>query len=77
MDFSVSSLIGLRVWGLAYAAEMPTMQFGEMKTSTSPIGRKRVTGAYALHIQCPWAVTLSGLRHESTDAVVAAKNALG
>src|SRR4029079_8363336 len=77
MDLSVSSLIGLRAWGLAQASEMPTIQFGEPKASTSPRGRERVTGVYALHLQCPWTLTLSGVRHESTDELVAARDALG
>jgi hypothetical protein len=76
MDVLVSSLIGLQVWGLTYAVEMPTIQFGDPRASRSPLGHERVTGAYALHIQCPWAITLSGLRHESTVAGIAAKSAL-
>ena len=77
MTIVVSDLIGLRAWGLAYAAKMPMIQFGSPRPSRSPSGRERVTGEYALHVQCHWAIILAGLRHETNIALDAANNALG
>jgi hypothetical protein len=77
MTLSVSTLVGLRMWGLAHAGDMPTLQVGERKASTSPLGHDRTTGEYALHIQCSWALTFSGRRYESAHDFDAARNALG
>lgn len=55
---------------------MPTVQIGERVSSPAPLGRDRVTGEYALHIQCAWAIVIAGTRHESATDVDGARAAL-
>lgn len=45
------------MWEPARAADMLTLQLGEPRVDTSPMGRRREVGEYALHVQCPWRLT--------------------
>lgn len=76
MGLSVNSLVGLRMWGLAYASETPTLQIGERKASTSPLGRERITGDYALHIQCSWRVAVADTCQDSVADLGGARTLL-
>ena len=57
IEIALAPLQGLVVWGFARAADMLTFQLGEPRVNTSPMGRLREVGEYALHVQCPWRMT--------------------
>lgn len=52
----LSVLIGSEITGCHRAADMLTMQFGPLTPSVSPRGALRMTGAWTLHVQCPWRI---------------------
>lgn len=49
-------LEGLDIGGINRAADMLTVQFGQMRQSTTRKGTVKWVGAWALHIQCDWQV---------------------
>ena len=57
IEIALAPLQGLVVWGPARAADMLTLQLGDPRVDTSPMGRRREVGEYALHVQCPWRLT--------------------
>ena len=56
IERALAPLIGMRIWGGARALDIVTIQFGPKVRSKSPLGKWRVLGTYALHLQCPWRV---------------------
>ena len=57
VELALAPLQGMAMWGAARAADMLTLQLGEPRMDTSPMGRRREIGEYALHVQCPWRLT--------------------
>jgi hypothetical protein len=51
---TLDSLVGERAWMPGIAAGMLTMSFGPALERLTRTGKRRVTGAVAVHIQCPW-----------------------
>lgn len=50
----LSTLVGKEISGCHRAADMLTLQFGPLRQDISPMGRQRLVGEWALHVQCPW-----------------------
>jgi len=57
---ALQPLMGLPLQCLGRAANMLWAHFGEMRETLSPLGQKRETGEWALHVQCPWRICQSG-----------------
>jgi hypothetical protein len=55
---SLSVLVGLPLWALGRAADLAWFEFGDRRTVLSHLGKEKLVGDYALHIQCPWRMTL-------------------
>lgn len=53
-------LLGQELSGINHAADMLTLQFGELRQITTRRGTVKKVGAWALHIQCGWHVEQSG-----------------
>jgi hypothetical protein len=53
-------LEGLPLRCLGRAANMLWVHFGELRETVSPLGRKRETGEWALHVQCAWRICQRG-----------------
>lgn len=53
---TLHSLVGARAWTPGIAAGMLTMSFGPAVERLTRTGERRVTGAVALHVQCPWRI---------------------
>jgi hypothetical protein len=53
-------LMGLPLQCLGRAANMLWAPFGALRETVSPLGQKRETGEWALHIQCAWRFCQSG-----------------
>jgi hypothetical protein len=51
---SLSALVALPLWALGRAADLAWFEFGGRRTVLSHLGREKLVGDYALHIQCPW-----------------------
>ncbi|MGV8864838.1 MAG: hypothetical protein ACOH2T_27240 [Pseudomonas sp.] len=49
-------LVGQSLVGAARAADMLTLQLGELRQRQTPLGRTVETGEWALHIQCAWRI---------------------
>lgn len=56
----LSVVIGLAVSGINHAADMLTLQFGELRMVTTRRGTVKHIGAWALHIQCGWHIERAG-----------------
>jgi hypothetical protein len=52
---SISALVGLPLWAVGRAADLAWFEFGDRRTV---LGKEQLVGDYALHIQCPWRMTL-------------------
>ncbi len=52
----LDSLVGERAWTPGIAAGMLTMSFGPAVERSTRNGETRLTGAVAVHIQCPWRI---------------------
>jgi hypothetical protein len=53
----LSALVGLPLWALGRAADLAWFEFGDRRTVLSHLGKEKLVGDYALHIQCPWRIT--------------------
>ncbi len=53
----VSAIVGLPLSALGRAADLAWFEFGSRRTVLSHLGKEKVVGDYALHIQCPWRIT--------------------
>jgi len=54
---SLSALVGLPLWALGRAADLAWFEFGDRRTVLGHLGKEKLVGDYALHIQCPWRMT--------------------
>lgn len=50
----VQALVGLRAWGPSRSLDLRALQFGQAREGTTRSGEPRVTGEWALHVQCDW-----------------------
>ncbi|WP_179403338.1 hypothetical protein [Burkholderia guangdongensis] len=60
-------LLGLELSGINHAADMLTLQFGQLRQITTRRGTVKQVGAWALHVQCGWRVEQSGRIVASQD----------
>lgn len=56
----LSVINGLAVSGVNHAADMLTLQFGELSMVTTRRGGVKHVGAWALHIRCGWQIERAG-----------------
>ena len=54
---AVGTLVGMPLWSLGRAADLAWFQFGSRR-SVKDWKEKEKVGDYALHVQCPWRITL-------------------
>jgi hypothetical protein len=54
---ALSPLRGLPLWDAGRAATMLWLQLGERVSAPTERDPARVTGEYALHMQCPWRIS--------------------
>lgn len=54
---ALSPLRGLPLWDAGRAATMLWLQLGERVSAPTSRDPERITGDYALHIQCPWRIS--------------------
>src|ERR1700679_3458625 len=54
---SLTALKGLPLWGVGGASDLALFEFGDRRTVLSHLGKEKLVGDYALHIQCPWRMT--------------------
>jgi len=60
-------LLGLELSGINHAADMLTLQFGQLRQITTRRGTVKQVGAWTLHVQCGWRVEQSGHLVASRD----------
>jgi hypothetical protein len=60
MNESVQLLVAQPLTISSRALEMEMFEFGEQIPFTDRHGRARTSGAYRLHVQCPWRIVRSG-----------------
>jgi len=53
---ALQALVGQQLRGSARAADMEMFAFGNSHRDVSPSGRRRMTNAFALHVQCSWRI---------------------
>ncbi|MCC6798097.1 MAG: hypothetical protein IT366_23495 [Candidatus Hydrogenedentes bacterium] len=64
-------LLGMPLWSAGRAAEMLWLQLGAHVTAPTPRDLNRITGEYALHLQCPWRLSNSnGMIVGATDIYI-------
>ena len=56
---ALQSLVGLPLGRIGRAADLLWVQFGALRELPGRNGGTKTVGEWALHIQCPWRVTLS------------------
>jgi hypothetical protein len=68
IESTLSVLVGLPLWAVGKASSMAWFQFGARVHAPTPRSPDRITGEYALHLQCPWRITEKGeIRFGSHD----------
>lgn len=55
----LEKLIGLPIWGAAFAADMLMLQFGAKYEMATRSGTRVEVGEYALHIQVRWRISMA------------------
>lgn len=49
-------LVGEPLWGSARVADMEMFAFGAQRQEVTSLGRERIAGTFALHVQCCWRI---------------------
>ena len=52
IERALRPLLSQPLWGRARAADMEMFSFGDPVQAT--VGKKRIVGTFALHVECPW-----------------------
>src|SRR5262249_58293817 len=55
---TIAPLVGLPLWAFGRAADLVWIHFGSRRTVTDRKGVEKQVGDYALHVLCPWRITL-------------------
>jgi hypothetical protein len=55
---AVGLLVGMPLWSLGRAADLAWFEFGSRRTVEGWKAKNKEVGDHALHVQCPWRITL-------------------
>lgn len=58
IEKTLSVLVGSPWWAIGRAADLARFAFGNRRTVKGSNGVEKEVGDYALHVQCPWRMTL-------------------